>query len=166
MGHFDWSFKNKWWYFDIPQTLAFSTNMRLWSCYSKNYFECTLCPTSLFCGNFNPNFVHHHFWPKLFQALRYILWFILINLISCGASQSTNVLILWFFFFWQWAIWLAHHQKHHEIPSFPSKNTSVFPIMSGVNFFCPSMLITCQMHVKKYPHPDRNLFRANWKKID
>lgn len=24
--------------------------------------------------------------------------------------------------------------------------------MSGVNFFCPSMLITCQMNVKKYPH--------------
>ncbi len=90
--------KQKSWYLDILQTLAFSTNMGLWLCYSKKYFECTFCPTSLFCENFNPNFVHHNFWPNLFQELRYILWFILINSISCGASQSTNVLIMWFFF--------------------------------------------------------------------
>jgi hypothetical protein len=33
------------------------------------------------------------FWPELFQEPRCLLWFILIN---CGASQSTNVLMVFF----------------------------------------------------------------------
>jgi hypothetical protein len=53
------------------------------------------------------------FWPELFQEPRYLLWFILINLINCGASQSTNVLMV---FFLQWAIWLAYHQKIMKSP--------------------------------------------------
>jgi hypothetical protein len=57
-------------------------------------------------------FVHHYFWLKLLQELRYLLWFILINLISCDVSQS----IWMFWFFLQWVIWLASHQKHYQIP--------------------------------------------------
>ncbi len=37
------------------------------------------------------------FWPELFQEPRYLLWFILISLINCGASQNTNVLMVFFF---------------------------------------------------------------------
>lgn len=33
-------------------------------------------------------FVYPHFWPRPFQELRYLLWFILVN---CGASQRFNI---------------------------------------------------------------------------
>jgi hypothetical protein len=48
---------------------------------------------------FIPNFVYHHFWPKLLlQNLMYLLWFMIIYLISCDASQNSE------FVFWgQWA---------------------------------------------------------------
>jgi hypothetical protein len=70
------------------------------------------------------NFVHHRFWPKPLQQLRDLLWFILINLISFGASQNTNVLMMFVFFFslfcngpfgWPITIWL----DHYEIPPPP-----------------------------------------------
>ncbi len=50
------------------------------------------------------------FWPELFQEPRYLLWFILINLINCGASQRTNV----FFFAMGHLVDLS--PKHYEIP--------------------------------------------------
>ncbi len=48
---------------------------------------------------FIPNFVHHQFWSKFLQKIRYLLWFIFINLINCGASQSTNSLMIFLFYF-------------------------------------------------------------------
>jgi hypothetical protein len=50
--HFDWPFTKKSLYFDIPQTLSFSTNMGLWWFYSKKYFESTFCLASLLYYNF------------------------------------------------------------------------------------------------------------------
>jgi hypothetical protein len=45
---------------------------------------------------FISNIVNHHFWPKILQELRYLLWCIWINLVSCGGSQNINVLIIIF----------------------------------------------------------------------
>ncbi len=54
------------------------------------------------------------FWPELFQEPRYLLWFILINWINCGASQSTNVLMVFFFFAMGHLVGLS--PKIYEIP--------------------------------------------------
>ncbi len=44
----------------------------------------------MYCGILN--FVHYHFGLRFFQEPRYL--FMLVNLISCGASKSTNVLMV------------------------------------------------------------------------
>jgi len=44
-----------------------------------------------------PNFVHHHFSPKRLQKIGYLLWFTLIGLICCHASQDTSIFKV---FFW------------------------------------------------------------------
>ncbi len=64
------------------------------------------------------NFVHHHFLSKLLQRVQVLIVIHIINLINCDASQSTNVLTIIFF---QWATWLAYHQKHYEIAPSPSR---------------------------------------------
>jgi hypothetical protein len=48
----------------------------------------------------------------------YLLWFILINYISCGVSQSTNVLMVFFFFAMGHLVGLS--PKNYEIPPFPT----------------------------------------------
>jgi hypothetical protein len=57
--------------------------------------------------NFIFNFFYHHFWPNFFKELCYLMWFILINLISCDASQS----IYYYYYYFARALWLAHHQR-------------------------------------------------------
>jgi len=71
----------------------------LWWQYSRNILNAHFASLHGLNRMFIPNFVHHHFWLKLLQKLRYLLWFILINLISYDASQSTNVSIFFELFF-------------------------------------------------------------------
>ncbi len=84
--------------------ISISTNMGLWWCYSKEYFEWTFldahfAPPHCLNISFIPNLVHHYFWLKILQKLKYLLWFILINSISCGPLQTTNVLMVFFSFY-------------------------------------------------------------------
>jgi len=62
----------------------------------REYLECTFLepfpPPHCLNKISIPKYVHYHFWPRLLQELGYLLWFIFVSLISCGASQSTNVL--------------------------------------------------------------------------
>jgi len=85
-------------------------------------------------------FVHHHFWPKLLQELRHLLWFVLIIIFSCGASQNTNVLMI--IFFLQWAIWLIYHQKIMKLPPSPQIENTFFTLFS--------IYIVLHGHVKPY----------------
>jgi hypothetical protein len=48
-----------------------------------------VAPTHCLSRILNPNFFHIDFWPRLVQELECLLWFILISLITCGASQSS-----------------------------------------------------------------------------
>jgi len=52
-----------------------------------------VAPTHCLSRIFNANFFHDHFWPRLLQELECLLWFILISLIICGASQSSYLFI-------------------------------------------------------------------------
>ncbi len=49
-------------------------------------------------------------------------------MISYGASQNTNALF-WWLFFWQWTIWLAYHQQHYKMPPFPSRNHIFYNVL-------------------------------------
>ncbi len=71
----------------------------LWWWYSRNILNAQFASPHGLNTMFRPKFVHHHFWLKLLQKLRYLLWFILITLISYEASQSTNVLMFFKLFF-------------------------------------------------------------------
>jgi len=92
----------------------------------RNILNAHFAPPPFLNIIFIPNFVHHHFLPKLLQGLRHLLPSILINLISCGASQSTIVLMV---FFLQWAIWLPHHKHIMQSPRSPSRNHIFFIVL-------------------------------------
>jgi len=108
MDHFDWPFTKKSWYFHIPQTLNFSTNM-VWLC-GWNILNTHLALLYCLIRTFIPNFVHHHFWLKLLQELRYLLGFILINLVVVHPKV--------FECFDGCILTMGHlvGQKHYEIP--------------------------------------------------
>ncbi len=59
-----------------------------------------------------PNFVHHHFLPMLSKKLRYLLWFIIINLIDCGGSQAQ----MFQRFFLQWSTLIGPSPKTFWTP--------------------------------------------------
>ncbi len=89
---------------------AFGQNIwdKLWW-YSREYLKCTFSEPlpSPHCSSkiYIPKYVHYHFWPRLLKELGYLLLFIFVSLIGCGASQSTNVFKVFkgFFLGGQWA---------------------------------------------------------------
>jgi hypothetical protein len=112
MGHFDLLFTKKSWYSpNISIFYQYGIMVELSWMHILLHFICLN-------RNVIPKFVHHHFWLKPLQKLRYLLWFILINLISCDASQSTNVYMS-VIFFAMGHFWLAYHQKIMESPPCP-----------------------------------------------
>ncbi len=92
MGQFDWSFTKH------HNTLILPKHyIPIWAyggAIPRNILNSHFAPPHCLSTTFIPNFVHHHFWLKILQGLRYLLWFILINYVIYGASQSTNVIII------------------------------------------------------------------------
>ncbi len=125
MGYFYWPLTKKSRCFSSPQILTSCTNMGLQRCYSKENFEWTFCRTSLLNKTFSFNFG-----LSFCKRLR----FILINLISCDTSKAE---MFWFFYFLQWAIWLANHQKQYDIllPQVKIIFFTLFYIASYINVF-------------------------------
>jgi hypothetical protein len=81
----------------------------------RNILNTNFVPTSFsLTKTFISNFVHYYFWPKAFTkahiliVISYLFIYVCIYLFKYGASQSTNVLRVFFssFFFFglQWAI--------------------------------------------------------------
>jgi hypothetical protein len=58
------------------------------------------------------NFAHLHFLPRLSEELGYLLWFIVINLIGCGASQAQ----MFQRFFFQWSTLIGPSPKTFWTP--------------------------------------------------
>jgi hypothetical protein len=44
---------------------------------------------------FIPNFVYHHFWPKCFVNLMYLLWFMIVDLMSCDDASQNSEFVFW-----------------------------------------------------------------------
>jgi hypothetical protein len=82
------------WYFDTPQTLAFLLVWDYVGVIPRNILNLHFAPLHCLNKTFIPNFVHHHFWPKLLQEIKYLLWFILIKWFI-----PKGQMFWWFFFF-------------------------------------------------------------------
>ncbi len=128
MDHFDWPFTKIMilWY---SLNISIFTNMGLWWCYSKECFEWAFldahfAPPHCLNITFNPILIQHYFWLKLLQKLKYLLWFILINLISCGASQNTNVFMVFFSFYFFCNGLIGPSPKIYEI-AYPSPQVEI-----------------------------------------
>jgi hypothetical protein len=67
------AFHKKSWYFDTPQTLAFLLVWDYVGVIPRNILNVHFAPPHCLNKTFIPNFVHHHFLPKLLQKFKYLL---------------------------------------------------------------------------------------------
>jgi hypothetical protein len=101
------------------------------------YFECNslsaswVCVAPHHCLSRTKNF-NHHFLPKVFKELRYLLWFVLINLIGCDASQIICFLIFFL-------------QGHFDWP-ITKDNLETFQLVPHPSHPSPKKVGTCFLH--------------------
>jgi hypothetical protein len=79
------------------------------------------------------------FWCYIFlmlhKTLLYVYYTPLMTISSCKSILINCECMFWWFFFLQWAIWLAYHQKHYEIPPYPPKKIYIVVLHNQIKSY-------------------------------